>query len=225
MRQKENAMSSLSVRMASAALSVALFASACSQPDVVGDPDPVPRIDWSDPSTRADLGDGWIAAGCEGGAPLLCIERNGTAVGTVELVSFPLESFTEVDPSRPVAENLDVIAAGFIEAMTADRSAGCGADYVLTPIEVASFTLGEEQAASFGYEGAWSDGRPSELNLQYGAIIDDSIVLIVAAAYDEGGCSGRDDTSGFDSATLAEFRPHLERLLSGNALPGEPIGA
>ena len=43
--------------------------------------------------------------------------------------------------------------------------------------------------------------------------------MIVAAAYDEGGCPGRDDTSGFDSATLHAFEPFLEIVLADSPLP------
>ncbi len=214
-------MSSSPVRTALAVLSISLSVGACSQTDAAPAPDPVPIIDWSDPTVVADLDAGWTVAACEGGARLLCVARDGVVVGLVELISFPVSSFSDVEPSRPVAENMAVIGSGFVQAMTEDRSAGCGPDYELTPFELESFSLGSLEGASFGYEGRWSDGRPSELNLQYGTIVGDSIVFVVAAAYDEGGCPGRDDTSAFDSATLAEFRPHLERLLSGNEVPGD----
>lgn len=212
-------MPSPAIRMALGLLTI--FAGACSPfASPAEPPDRVPLIDWSDPTVVAELDGGWTVAACEGGAPLLCVERDGTVVGSVELISFPASSFTDVDPSRPVAENMAVIGSGFVQAMTEDRVAGCGPDYVLSPLELSSFSLGSLEGASFGYEGRWSDGRPSELNLQYGTVVGDSVVLIVAAAYDEGGCPGRDDTSGFDSATLANFRPHLERLLTGNEIPG-----
>jgi len=160
---------------------------------------------------------------CEGGAPLLCVEREGDFVGSIEWLSYPVSSFTDLDPSRTTSENLLVLANGFIEALAADRAVGCGSDYVVTPIEPTSFDLGDEGMA-YGFEGVMADGRQSELNLQYSTIVDGMVVSVVAAAYDDGGCPGRDDLSGFDSATLAEFRPQLERLLGGNPLPLDLIG-
>ncbi len=47
-------------------------------------------------------------------------------------------------------------------------------------------------------------------------------MIIVAIAYDEGGCPGRDDLSTWDSATLAEFRPLLEAVLRVTPLPAIP---
>lgn len=210
-----------------ASLLAALLIAGCSDapatPEPVTGPD-VPQIDWSDPAVTADLPGGWTVHACEGAAPLLCVLRGGEYVGSIELMSYPVSSFTDLDPSGPIRENLLVLADGFVEALASDRAVGCGADYVFTPIEPISFDLGEEGMA-YGFEGETADGRASELNLQYSTIVDDMIVSLVAAAYDDGGCPGRDDLSGFDSATLAEFRPHLERLLAGNPLPLDLIGA
>ena len=79
-------------------------------------------------------------------------------------------------------------------------------------------TLGDTPGISFGYIGTMRDGSPSELNLQYAAVVGDQIVSIVAIAYDEG-CPGRDDLSGFRSSELAEFRPYLEEVLTTTPLP------
>lgn len=206
---------------------VLLFAAACGDapaaPDPVPEPD-LPQIDWSDPAVTAEFPGGWTAHACEGNAPLLCVEQDGEYVGTVELMSYPVSSFTDLDPIRSITENLLVLADGFIRALTADRAVGCGAEYVVTPIEPSTFDLGDGGMA-YGFEGVMGDGRSSELNLQYSTIVDDMIVSVVAAAYDDGGCPGRNDLSGFDSETLAEFRPYLERLLGGTPLPPDLIGA
>lgn len=210
-----------------ALLMMVLLVAACGDasvtPDQVPGPD-VPQIDWSDSTKTSELPGGWTVHACEGDAPLLCVERDGEYVGTIELMSYPVSSFTDLDPDRSTGENLLVLADGFIRALAADRAVGCGADYVLTPIEPTVFDLGDGGMA-YGFEGALGDGRPSELNLQYSTIVDDMIVSVVASAYDDGGCPGRDDLSGFDSATLAEFRPQLERLLVGTPLPVHLTGA
>ncbi len=181
-------------------------------------PPPAVQVAWFDPTVVADLGDGWTASACDGGAPLLCIEREGVAVGTVEALAYPVDSFDDLDLTGDPADNLRILASGYVLALTTDRAVGCGADYQLRPVDPRDFPLGDGGLA-YGFEGRMPDGRPSELNLQYSTIVDGMIISIVAAAYDEGGCPGRDDSSGFDSAGLAEFRDRLEKLLIDSPLP------
>ena len=176
-------------------------------------------IDWTDADTVTDLGDGWSVAACEGGATLLCVSRNGEEAGVVEALAYPLESFEGYDPAATPAETLPLIAGDFLESMEADRRAGCGQDYRFEEIPPEAFALGGLPGLSYGFAGALSDGSPSELNLQYSTVVEEYLVLVVAAAYDEGGCPGKDELLSFDSAELADFRPHLEQILAASPLP------
>ncbi len=182
-------------------------------------PEPIGAVDWDDPSRAARFNGGWEVRACEGDAPLLCVSRDGAVVGVVEALAYPVASFDDLDVEADDAANLAALAAGFVEALGSDRAAGCGADYGFEPIDPEPVRLGEAQGLAYGFTGTRADGQPSELNLQYSAIVGDRIVSIVAAAYDEGGCPGRDDLSSFDSATLAAFRPMLEALLTITPLP------
>lgn len=47
--------------------------------------------------------------------------------------------------------------------------------------------------------------------------------LIEANGYDEDGCPGRDELSGFTSVGLAEFRRYLEQVLRASPLPAVPV--
>lgn len=176
-------------------------------------------VDWEDPTKVAELEGGWTVRACEGEGPLLCVERGGETVGVVEAMLFPVASFDDLDPNGEPRENLELFAAGFIEAIGSDRAAGCGADYGFDPFPVEDFVLGGTPGVSFGFVGSMPDGKPSELNLQYATIVGEEILSIVATAYDEGGCPGRDDLGGFDTAALSEFRPRLEEVLLESALP------
>lgn len=176
-------------------------------------------VDWSDPTARVELGDGWSIGKCEGDAPLLCVERDGVGVGLVEALTYPIDSFDVLDPTASDSDNLLAFADDFLGWVTPDRAAGCGSDYRLEPFPVTPFGLGGSEGVAYGYTGTMGDGSPSELNLQYATIRGDDIVLITAIAYDEGGCPGRDDTSSFTSSELAAFRPHLERVLADSPLP------
>lgn len=176
-------------------------------------------IDWDDPSVVVDLGEGWTIGACEGEAPFLCVERDGNIVGGLEAISYPVDSFDALDPAAAPAENLDTFVAEFHEAMSTDRASGCGADYGFESIGPDPFVLGGHEAIGYGFAGTLADGSPSELNLQYATIVGDTIVSVVAIAYDEGGCPGRDDLSTWDSATLSEFRSRMEQVLEVSPLP------
>lgn len=176
-------------------------------------------VDWTDSSRAVMFDDGWGIAACEGDALLLCSDKGGAPVGTVEAAAYPIASFEGLDPEAGADENLEAFAEGFVEALGDDRATGCGPGYVFEPLEIRDFPVGGSQGVAFGFEGVMPDGSPSELNLQYATIVEDKFVSITAIAYDEGGCPGRDDLSGFRTADLVEFRPHLESILQGSPLP------
>lgn len=153
---------------------------------------------------------------------MLCVEREGEFAGVIEAMVFPVSSFDDLDPGAEPEDNLERLANGFLEALAADRAAGCGADYGFEEFEIEPVVVSGRPGISFGFVGTAADGSASERNHQYATIEDDDIVSIVAIAYDEGGCPGRDDVGGFDSATLAAFQPVLESLLADVPLP--PVG-
>lgn len=181
-------------------------------------------IDWRDPDTVAELAGGWSVAACEGGAALLCVSRNGEEAGVVEALAYPLESFEGYEPAATPVDILALIADDFLESMKADRRAGCGEDYRFEKIRPEPFVLGGRPGISYGFTGTLGDGSPAELNLQYSTVVDENLVLMVAAAYDEGGCPGKDELLSFDSAGLADFRPQLEQLLEASPLPAVAPG-
>lgn len=176
-------------------------------------------IDWDNPSVVVDLGDGWKILKCEGDGPFMCVERDGVGVGALEGIAYPVASFDDLDPAADPAATLAEFVAGFHESLGSDRAQGCGADYQFEPIGPESITFGDRQGVAYGFEGRLADGSPSELNLQYAAVVGDRIVSVTAIAYDEGGCPGRDDLSTWDSATLSEFWPLMDQVLEVSPLP------
>lgn len=206
---------------------------ACSptvEPTPPGEPDQppgadAPIVDWVDSSKVVTLDDGWSISACEGDAPILCISRDGNPVGGVEALAYPVDTLDWYDQDASADENLAMLAEEFARVIGADRAQGCGADYRFAPFEAQPFVLANTPGISFGFTGKLADGSPSEMHLQYATIVDNRIVAIAASAYDEGACPGRDELSGFDTATLTEFRPHLERVLHESPLPDlEPTG-
>lgn len=205
---------------------LALIAGSCSNmvaEPVVPDPSddgPGPAIEWGNPDARVVFDEvGWVIAACDGDGPLLCVERDGRHVGAVEAAAYPLDTMNRLDPSAPREVILDDFAGHFFDDMSADRRVGCGTGYVFERIEPRPFPLGDTTGIAFGFVGTMADGRASELNLQYATVVEDRIVLLTAAAYDDDGCPGRDDLGGFRSRELADFRPYLEDVLDGSPLP------
>ncbi|HSJ27943.1 MAG TPA: hypothetical protein VLB67_07005 [Acidimicrobiia bacterium] len=177
-------------------------------------------IDWDDPSQVVTLPDGWSVARCEGEAPLLCVSRDGAILGLVEWFIADPYTYTIFDPEAEDETNLRAIAAQFVATFEEDRASGCGTDYVVEQLEPTAIDLGGTPGLAYGFRGTMGDGTPSELHLQYATLSHERFVLLAAGAYDEGGCPGKDDLVSFDSAALADFRPHLEALLASSP----PVG-
>lgn len=177
-------------------------------------------VDWDDRDATVTLDGGWSLTHCEGEAPLWCVSRDGEVVGVLEyFIADPL-SYDVYDLDADAETNLRAIAQNFIDAFVQDRAAGCGADYRFEPIEPKAFDFGANPGLAYGFRGVTADGAASEYNLQYSTLSHGRLIFMVAAAYDEGGCPGKDDLVSFDSSTLAEFQPHLEALLTSSPLPG-----
>jgi hypothetical protein len=177
-------------------------------------------FDWVDRSASLDLGDGWTVAHCEGEAPLVCVSRDGDLVGVLELfIADPL-TYTAFDPAADDETNLRAIGAHFVDAFQTDRASGCGADYVVEALEPRTIEMGGNPALAYGFRGTLGDGTASEYNLQYATLSHGRLIFLVGAAYDDGGCPGKDDMVSFDSATLEAFQPHLEAMLEASSLPG-----
>lgn len=177
-------------------------------------------IDWDDRDMSVALDGGWTVTHCEGDAPLLCVSRDGDFVGVLERFIADPFSYTTYDPAADDETNLRAIAADFIAVFEQDRASGCGADYGFEPIEPTTFDFGGNSGLAYGFQGVTASGMPSEYNLQYTTLSNGRLIFLVAAAYDEGGCPGKDELISFDSATLQEFQPHLETLLASSPLPG-----
>ncbi len=177
-------------------------------------------VDWVDSTKVLELSGGWSISACEGDAPLLCVFRHGEPAGVVEAMAYPIASFRFLNPAADDATNLKAIAKDYLSGFVADRKQGCGADYGFAPSPHRSFDLGGVRGATFGFTGKMPDGRPSERHVQYAAIQDGDVIVLAAAAYDEGGCPGPDDVSvSFTSEALAELRPLLDEVLTKSPLP------
>lgn len=177
-------------------------------------------FDWDDRTASLELADGFTIAHCDGEAPLVCVARGGEVVGLLELFIADPNTYGAFDPEADDETNLRSIAADFVDVFRTDRASGCGADYLVEELEPRTIRMGDSPALAYGFRGTFGDGTASEYNLQYATLSHGRLIFLVGAAYDEGGCPGKDDLVSFDSATLQAFQPHLETLLAESAVPG-----
>lgn len=182
-------------------------------------------IDWEDRTVVATLPEGWSVTGCEGSAPLMCVSRDDEVVGLLEAFLASPSTFEIWDPTADDETTLRAIAANYVSTFVEDRAVGCGAGYVVEPLEPRPIVLGGTPGLTYGFRGTAEDGTPSELHIQYAAISADRLIVVTAAAYDEGGCPGKDDLISFDTATLEGFAPHLDRLMEASPLPWSDTSA
>jgi hypothetical protein len=183
-------------------------------------------IDWRHPEPL-DAGDGWRLDDCEGDAPIVCVDRDGEPAGFLEVVEFPVASFDVM--AEPLADGdddaaLDALASSFGTDLAADRSLGCGEGYVVDPLPVTHLTTGDGPAVRYGLVGTTAGGEVSERVVQYAAIRGDSLVVLVAAAYDADGCLVAEGEE-FAPDVLEAFQPVLDRVVAASPMPAPTASA
>ncbi len=187
------------------------------------DPEPPTEIDWTDPSVVVDLGGGWSIAKCEGDALFLCVSRDGEHVSALEALFFDTATLPLFDPDASVRRNLRRIAEDFHESFAEDRAGGCGADYGFERIAFTPATVGAQRGGTFGFIGTMADGSPSEMDVHWATVVDDHVLMVVASAFDPGGCLAPDEGGSFETSELAALRSELDRLLADSPLPARPF--
>lgn len=177
---------------------------------------PVP-VDWSvEGDDDVDLGGGWTAGGCEGDAPILCVAREGDAVGLVESLTFPLEPAV-AGADDPLAAQVQAI----LESHRSDREAGCPDGYAVVMPPPTRATVAGQDGLRYEFAVHGDGGRRVEHVVGFVAIRDDHVRLVVANAIGEGSCVVDDEFAGFTPETLAAFGDRLDRVVAGSRLPDE----
>ncbi len=185
--------------------------------------EPATTVDWSDPSVVVNLGGGWRIAACEGDGLFLCVSRNGEHRAGLEASFFAISTLPLWDPGASDRQNLRAIARDFHESFAADRAAGCGADYQFEPVEFSPAEVGGRRGGTFGFVGTLADGSPSEMDVHWATVVDDHVMMVVAAAFDPGGCLAPDEGGSFETSELEDLRPELARVLADSPLPDRPV--
>lgn len=185
-------------------------------------------IDWADPGQRVSYRGGWSAGVCAPNVPIICVERDGTAVGIVEVGAFPLDP--AVDPeqlARRPRRYLATLVADFNASHLEDRAVVCGPDYVVDLDPAARRQVLRADGLTFGYRGNFAGEPVSERGIISLAVVDGRVISVGTSAHDPTSCYAGE--SAFTTADLDAFEPHLRRLVRTLPVPsflwdGGPAG-
>jgi hypothetical protein len=175
------------------------------------------RIDWA--SRTVSIGaPGWTIAFCEGEGPFLCVSRDGSHIGSVELLAWPVEGYetvaSMVSAGRSEQEALEAAAADLLATLAADRTIGVDPGYEIVGDEPAVVPVAGKDGLRSGLRGIL-DGRTLERVVQYRVIDADTLYLLSAT-----GMFVPDDgvtpLGEFRLGDLEVFVPLLDRVAAGS---------
>jgi hypothetical protein len=178
------------------------------------------RVDWATPDGTS-LPDGWGLATCPGDAPLFCVSQGGQAVGTIEVLEYPLATLPDLSTvlaERGEAAALEDHADRYVADFTAERTETCPPGYAVAGDPPRRLTAADGLVVRYGFTGTLANAAPSEKTVQYAGLRDNTLVLFSAIAEDPGGCVPPEGTS-FTSAQLSSFAPVLDRIIEASGLP------
>ncbi|MEX2236275.1 MAG: hypothetical protein WEB00_01880 [Dehalococcoidia bacterium] len=144
----------------------------------------------------------------------LDIHSDGREIATngVELFRYPLESFTDIDPSRG-NYTLRQFARNYYRIFREDRAAGYGDAYIFTADPIVQVQFGGLKGIRFGFTGRLN-GEVFDRYVNYVAF-DSEYVYLIATTHDK----GSEGIFGFDRlADLRTFEPYLLRLVGSLTL-------
>lgn len=173
---------------------------------------------WDAAAPPVDLPGGWRVVDCDGDAPLLCVERDGGTVGTLELNSFPLADDLAAAEGEAVRSALRDFALSRHDAIAEDRRNGCGDDYVVEAEPATEVLMAGQPGVRYGFRGV-EGGVTTEHVVSYATVAADQLWIVVADGAAADGCMGDAELTLFDPEVLREFLPLLDRVVSGTPLP------
>ena len=174
--------------------------------------------------SEVDLGDGWTIAPCESGPPLFCARHegeNGTQ-SVIELMSVPTASYPVVkqalDDGREPIDALEAQAAEYQATFEADRAAGCGGAYEVTPIGPEAATVAGQPGILYGFNGH-QDGRHVERNVHLATIRGETLHIVATTAVDDGSCMDDGTLAEFSVTELTQLERSILQMIAAGTLP------
>ncbi|MDT7572827.1 MAG: hypothetical protein QOE05_3001 [Actinomycetota bacterium] len=152
----------------------------------------------------------------------MCVRRGRREAGSIELLQYPVASLTAAAAALrsggPEAA-LRAHAEDFLRSLAADRKAGCGADYQLTPLPFEILRPADGPVLHYGFVAGRPGGPVLERVEHFEGLraADKVLVLVHASATAVAGCLDREGE--FLPADLSALAPVLTALVVRNGLP------
>lgn len=209
------------VRLAASLWTLAALA-ACSSGGSTSSPSPDPTdppaepitVDWVHLDDFRPIDDGrWTLRDCEGDAPLLCVERDATLVGHIELLQFDRDTFGSN------ARSLDALSDDHETSSERDRSSSCPDSFDFEVQPRAEVPVAGEDGVRSTWTVSDAYGNEVERVVTYFGLRDDRVIVFGADGLAGDACIAREGDDGFTPALLAAAVPLLDRVVVGSLLP------
>ena len=229
--------------LAIAATSVAMVGSQCmADRAIAADPaDPVKPVVpaklssvniWTRVLGIAKLPEPWRAAPCDTKAPLLCVYRQGTFVGTIELGTYLIGSRADLkkkltEAGIPATANaadpkyrsqLEKALKAWVEDYYAffknDRGSAYGKQISFMAQPPTRVTIGKLTGLRYSFAGVRQDSTIHEKRMGYVAF-DGTMLYIITTAFDTTSETGKFKTL----EDFQRFEPYLNKMVAGLQLP------
>lgn len=213
--------SGMTLRLLAASFAAALVLTSCGEGGPPSTPSPEPTravrpitVDWAELADfRPVKIDRWRLLDCEGDALLLCVERDGVAVGHLELIQFDREGF------GPDARSLDALADDNETSFRSDRSSACPERFEFEVHPRSDLVVAGEDGVRTMWSVADAYGNQVERVVTYFGLREDRVVVFGANGLTDEACIGREGSGDFTPAVLAAAVPVLDRVVAGSRLP------
>lgn len=192
-------------------------------------PPPPIAVDWSDPSFRTELTGGWIVRNCGKPEPRLCVERDGTTLGSIGLKDLP-----SLGEEKTTSEDqIQAVLAGRINSMYQFKigrwAHECGRPYHVMTERPKGIPVAGDTGMKYKLSGR-KGAREVEVVVGYWIYRDGIETVIEASAATPERCSveplgqvAADAPNGapplFSPDSLASLEPALDRIAAGSRLP------
>jgi hypothetical protein len=159
---------------------------------------------------------GWSVQPDEGEGPFLSVSNGSQTVGTVELLTIPLDTLTDppFDPQRGLGE-LQEWAEAFYDVTREDREQEFGEGYAFEQDEPEPTDAGGFCAVRYAYRGSM-DGRVLDRGVGYATYDSENLYLFFASYGSANAAAGL----GFLNAEdLETYAPFLDQMVLALRLP------
>lgn len=171
---------------------------------------------------------GWRVRACDGDAPFLCVTKGREAVGTIELLRYPIETLPDfqkmlVTAGIPVGETnyqsprrkaqivtaLRAWVADYYSLFARNRQPEYGRQVTFSTTRPQEVTVGNLPGIRYGFTGIERGGRIREKRVGYVAF-DGKTLYVIATAFDP-----LSEIGTFKTAeTLRLFEPYLSKIVT-----------